>query len=611
MNTNTIEQQGFQLIEQLSESSRTIVWKAVQTTLARTVALCILKPEAAADPLARDHFLKIVRRIARIKNDGLVSIFDIVSDGDLHYVVMEHVDGPSIEELIDHNGPLPIKQILEIALSVARAIDQMWSSEKIVHRNLKSTTIRLDVRGIAKITDFSLAILAEEGAEAYALDDGHVVGTPCFLSPEQAQGSLELNTFSDMYALGAVCYHMATGKPPFDDREVVAILNAHLHEQLPPPHTLNKHVPVDFSWFVRRLMVKTPELRYCTWDDAIKDILRQIAGETPLCVCPGDTSSSTISDIAETTSEASSEPSGPRILLQRNRKSRKLAAYQAKALTDAHALDVQRATRAKKTLLWIALALWLLLLFWYRAAYETAPEKLPDTPAKANESPVAEAVPTLGQGETPPITDKPSETPATAKPLPEPASTSVADAPPTPEPSVPTPVEKLPTMPSALSTALAQALADGELQRARTLLQADNTAFQQKDEIIAFLEQMPDPDSLVADYLEKQIGKPLAMEHNGVLRTVIVRGIGNGVIQLESGGRGAEMPIRRLTPKMKLRWTEKPSAPPALAAYCLTLLRSSRREEVYDLAKQCPPLSDLLTEAVKLAHSLESPDRGQ
>ncbi|MDD4623026.1 MAG: protein kinase, partial [Kiritimatiellae bacterium] len=138
MNTKTIEKHGFQLIEQLNETSRTIVWKAVQTTLSRTVTLSILKPEAAADPLTRDHFLKIARRIARIKNDGLISVFDIVSEADLPYVIMEHVDGPSVEELVDRNGPLPVKQILNIALSVARAIDRMWSSEGIVHRNLKS-----------------------------------------------------------------------------------------------------------------------------------------------------------------------------------------------------------------------------------------------------------------------------------------------------------------------------------------------------------------------------------------------------------------------------------------------------------------------------------------
>lgn len=611
MNTKTIEKHGFQLIEQLNETSRTIVWKAVQTTLSRTVTLSILKPEAAADPLTRDHFLKIARRIARIKNDGLISVFDIVSEADLPYVIMEHVDGPSVEELVDRNGPLPVKQILNIALSVARAIDRMWSSEGIVHRNLKSAIIRLDMRGIAKITDFSLAVLTEEGPAAYAMDDGHIVGTPCFLSPEQAQGSLDLNTLSDMYALGAVCYHMATGKVPFGDQEVVAILNAHCHGQLPPPHALNKHAPADFSWFVRRLMIKNPELRYRTWDDAIKDIMRQLAGETPLCVCPNDASVSTISDFAETGGDAANQPPSPRIRLRRGRKSHELAAYQSKTLTDEHALDIRRATRSKETLLWVGLALWVLLLFWYRAAYETASAEIPETPEKVAESPAAETAPAPGNGEDVLLVDEPSAPPAAAQPLPEPEGALVADTPSVPEAPEPTPVQNLPAMPPALSAALARALAGGELRRARAILRADNAAFQQKDEIMAFLEQMPEPDSLVADYLKKQIGRPLILEHNGALRTVIVRGVGNGVMHLEADGRGVEMPIDRLEPEMKLRWTEKPAAPQALAAYCLTLMRSSRREEVYALADQCPPLKSLLTEAVRLARTLESPDRGQ
>lgn len=343
----------------------------------RTVILRILKPEAAADFLSIDHFLKIARSVARIKSDGLAAVFDIVSDGALHYVVTEHVDGPTIQELIERQGPLPVEQILRIAWSIARAIEQMWSSERIVHRNLKSATIRLDARGIAKITDFSLSVLSDNGAFAYSMDDGHIVGTPCFLSPEQVQRSSTLTTFSDMYALGAVCYHMATGQAPFEGQEVVAILNAHLHDQLHPPHLLNTRIPADFSWFVRRLMMKTPELRYRTWEDAINDIIRMLEGQMPLCACPFDTSVSTIMDFTET-ADASGEQSSPRIRLRRNRKLLELDAYQSKTIAAEHAQDIRRATRSKEALLWAVLTLWLLLLLWYRAAYTTAPAEISD-----------------------------------------------------------------------------------------------------------------------------------------------------------------------------------------------------------------------------------------
>ena len=178
-------------------------------------------------------------------------MFDIVSEGDLHYVVMEHVEGPTLEELVTSHGPLSIDKILRIATALINSLEQMWQTAHIVHRNLKSSTIRLDPRGVAKITDFSLAITAGIGVDATSLDGGHIVGTPCYLSPEQAQGSHMLNNQSDMYALGVVLYHLATGKVPFEDLPVVSILTGHIKQQIPPPHVLNRHLPSSFSWLLQ------------------------------------------------------------------------------------------------------------------------------------------------------------------------------------------------------------------------------------------------------------------------------------------------------------------------------------------------------------------------
>lgn len=418
MNTKAIEQHGFRLAGQINETSRTIALKAVQTALDRTVILRILKPEAAADPLSLDLFLKIARSVARIKSDGLAAVFDIVSDGALHYVVTEHVDGPTIEELVDRQGPLPVEQILKIAWSIAQAIGQLWSSERIVHRNLKSATIRLDARGIAKITDFSLAVMADDVEYAYSLDEGHIVGTPCFLSPEQVQRSGALTTFSDMYALGAVCYHMATGQAPFEGQEVVAILNAQLHGELPPPHLLNPRIPEDISWFVRRLMMKAPELRYRTWEDAVDDIIRMLDGQTPLCVCAYDTSASTITSFVESDEEPDGQ-SGPRIRLRRNRKLLGLDAFQSKTITEEHAKDILRATRSKELLLWAGLALWLLLLLWYRAAYKTAPDAITEISVNVAGSTAAKAAAPSDHGAKNRTLDEPSRTPDTGEPLPD------------------------------------------------------------------------------------------------------------------------------------------------------------------------------------------------
>jgi serine/threonine protein kinase len=104
--------------------------------------------------------LTIARIVFTHQSESIASIFDIVSAEGLHYVVMEHVEGPTLEELVSANGPLPVERVLRIAASLIASLEQLWESAHVVHRNLKSSTIRLAVRGVAKITDFSLAIQA-------------------------------------------------------------------------------------------------------------------------------------------------------------------------------------------------------------------------------------------------------------------------------------------------------------------------------------------------------------------------------------------------------------------------------------------------------------------
>ncbi len=125
MNLNLIEQQGFTLIQTVDETSQTVAWKAVQRTLERTVILRILKPEAASDPAAVSHFLTIARIVSRINSESIASIFDIVSAEGLHYVVMEHVEGPTLEELVSANGPLPVERVLRIAASLIASLEQL------------------------------------------------------------------------------------------------------------------------------------------------------------------------------------------------------------------------------------------------------------------------------------------------------------------------------------------------------------------------------------------------------------------------------------------------------------------------------------------------------
>jgi len=631
VNTQRIEQNGFRLVERVDDTSRTVVWKAVQITLDRTVVIRVLKPEAAANESERTHFLSIARLFARIKSESISAVFDIVSEGDLHYVVMEYVDGPTLEELVATRGPLPADQALRIAASLIASLEQMWHSAHIVHRNLKSSTIRLDSRGVAKITDFSMAITAGPGVDATALDGGHIVGTPCYLSPEQAQGAHMLNTQSDMYALGVVLYHLSTAKVPFEDLDVVSILSGHIKSQIPPPHRLNKQIPVSFSWFLHRLMMKNPNNRYADWDEALQDIRLMLAGSAPSCVRPDEEYLSTI--------EAPSGPDGPtaegsgddaqsdtrRLRLNRKGKCKKIAAYQGKHLSDDHAGEIRRDDLIRAGVCWSLLAAWLALVFWFRAIYQADPAhadtsrtltQLTDaTMSQISESfddlrllPGKEDAPSAPPEELPPAPAPVPDEPAADRPAPTPAGLPAAETK-TPEPAPPPAAAAvLPAgIPEPLLQRLVQAFAAGDLEAARQCVKNAPDLFQEKPAVQALLDAIPEPDALVAKHLKTQIGRPLIFEHSGKQRTVIPRSVANGIVHLEANGRGVEIAIAILSPDEKLRWMDKPEDEPQSVAYCLTLMRSSRRAELDARAAGCPLLSAALIRAAELVPAATPP----
>lgn len=620
MNLNLIEQQGFSLIQTVDETSQTVAWKAVQRTLERTVILRILKPEAASDPAAVSHFLTIARIVSRIKSESIASIFDIVSAEGLHYVVMEHVEGPTLEELVSANGPLPVERVLRIAASLIASLEQLWESAHVVHRNLKSSTIRLAVRGVAKITDFSLAIQAGPGVNATAMDGGNIVGTPCYLSPEQAQGAHTLTTQSDMYALGVVLYHLSTGTVPFENQDVVSILAAHVKQQIPPPHHLNPALPVSFSWLLHRLMMKNPNNRYPDWQVVLQDIRFLLTGNQPSCVCPGEEYLSTIEAFDDKAIPVLAAREGdPQIRLKPTRRtSGRLAAHQSKNIQDEHTSEIRRETLIKEFTCWLALLLWLAAIFWFRAVRQAVPEPDADesplphlAPALANlpQTVAAQAgqadgsTPTNQPGETNISSEKPAAPAAPPPPPPQKASETVSVDAPVPDAPEPTQEAVLPSgIPDALAARLADALATGSPSAALRALQADPARFLEKPRLTEFLGSVPEADDMVADYLRSQIGKPLIFERNGKQRTVIPRSVGNGIISVETNGRGIDIAISDLTADEKLRWIERPRSATHNAAYCLALMRSSRREEIPTHAASCPPfVAPLLTEAAKRA----------
>jgi formylglycine-generating enzyme required for sulfatase activity/tRNA A-37 threonylcarbamoyl transferase component Bud32 len=234
-----------------------VVLKAFDEKLHRIVALKVLAPQLAACPLARKRFLREAQAAAAIRNDHVIGIF-AVEDGPWPYIAMEYVDGPSLEEKIERDGPLPLTEILRIGQQTASGLAAAHQ-QGLVHRDIKPGNILLE-NGVArvKITDFGLARAIDDASLSQA---GVVSGTPAYMAPEQADGA-PLDHRADLFSLGSVLYTMATGKLPFHGLGSVAMLRSVVDKKSRPVREERPDAPAWLESIIAKLHAKNPDRRY-------------------------------------------------------------------------------------------------------------------------------------------------------------------------------------------------------------------------------------------------------------------------------------------------------------------------------------------------------------
>ena len=285
----------------LAQGDLVATWKAVQESLQREVEVRIAQPGADHDQIV--HFLDISRMIARLSHPHLAQIHDVVTGPADTYVVMEHVAGASLAEMVAGTGPLKSSQVLPLAEQLASAIDHAWTQAQIVFRNLKPQNIRVNSRGILKLSEFSLAVHIVAGADPTAIDKGMVVGTPHYVSPEQARADADIDTRSDMYAFGAILYYLATGTAPFEGKDQHEIFEKQISGQIPHPRTLSPSLPLPICHLIARLMMKSPSERYANWTDILADIRRLQSGKG-IARPPASLAGSTVAPLAGAVGDA-------------------------------------------------------------------------------------------------------------------------------------------------------------------------------------------------------------------------------------------------------------------------------------------------------------------
>jgi serine/threonine protein kinase len=246
----------FTIVELVARGGMSVVYKAIDRELGSDVALKILPPELAARPDFVERFRREVRVTRQINHPNVCRVFDLgVGEGAL-YFSMEWVKGETVRDLLRHTGKLPEGRALEIAEKVARALEAAHE-RGVIHRDLKPSNVLVGERGMVKIIDFGLATTAVgDGLTA----TGAILGTPHYMAPEQVRGK-PVDIRSDIYALGALAYHLVCGRPPFAGDNPIAIGFAHLSEAVTPPSQLRRDVPAGLEAAILAALAKAPEDR--------------------------------------------------------------------------------------------------------------------------------------------------------------------------------------------------------------------------------------------------------------------------------------------------------------------------------------------------------------
>jgi len=252
----------YRLLEKIGEGGMAIVYKAHCESLDRIVAIKILKEEYSQDQIFVQSFKTEALAAARLSHPNIVNIFDVDQEGNIHYIVMEYIEGQTLQEVISAEAPLPTDKAVEIAIMICEGIHHAHENG-IIHRDIKPHNILITKKGIVKVADFGIAQAINKKTLTFARD---LVGTVHYISPEQAKGE-PVTPATDIYSLGCVLYEMLTGKPPFDAESAITVALRHIHDEPTPPVVINPAVGSALSTIILKAMEKLPIHRFSSAEE--------------------------------------------------------------------------------------------------------------------------------------------------------------------------------------------------------------------------------------------------------------------------------------------------------------------------------------------------------
>ncbi|WP_307254569.1 Stk1 family PASTA domain-containing Ser/Thr kinase [Croceifilum oryzae] len=257
----------YEILNRIGGGGMAVVYKAKDMSLHRNVAVKVLSESLSNDSEFIRRFSREAQAAASLSHPNIVNVYDVGEDDYTQFIVMELIEGPTLKQHIQEQGPLSVEEAAEIAIQICDGLSNAHDNG-IVHRDIKPHNILLGASGRAKVTDFGIARAASSST---ITQTGSVMGSVHYFSPEQARGGV-ITEKSDIYSLGVVFYEMLTGKLPFDGDSAIGIALQHLQEPVPDPKELNSDIPDNIVKILLRSMEKDPEMRYTSVRAMMQDI---------------------------------------------------------------------------------------------------------------------------------------------------------------------------------------------------------------------------------------------------------------------------------------------------------------------------------------------------
>lgn len=260
---------SYRIDRELGEGGMATVYLAEDLKHTRQVAVKVLRPELAAS-VGADRFLHEIRTTANLRHPHIVPLYDSGEANGVLYYVMPFVDGESLEQRLERDGQLGVEETVALARQVADALGYAHE-HGLLHRDIKPGNIMLE-RGHAVVTDFGIARAVSTAGGERLTRTGMAVGTPTYMSPEQASGFDDVDARSDLYSLACVAYEMLAGEPPFMGKTASIVMARHAMDPVPPLATARPGIPPHLAGAIERALAKTPADRFASaaeWVEAL------------------------------------------------------------------------------------------------------------------------------------------------------------------------------------------------------------------------------------------------------------------------------------------------------------------------------------------------------